>query len=150
MDPIKEPEYLIKNYNDSGISQVEKGKDGAIVTLGNYLLRALEVRKKLHERHGKEFSIHILRRIKPIDQDVIKKILLENNYIASIEEGTLMGGLGSILLEEKNKIGANSNFISIGVEDKFINAGNSQECSKEAGIDSDAATKKIVNKFKFA
>ena len=61
-----------------------------------------------------------------------------------------MGGLGSILLEEKNRVGANCNFIGIGVEDKFINAGNSQECSKEAGIDSDTATQKIVNGFKFA
>lgn len=149
-DPINEPEYLIQNYNDSGISQIEKGKDGAILTLGNYISRALEVKKKLHEKYRKDFSIHILRRIKPVDQSAIKNILLEYNYIASIEEGTLMGGLGSILLEEKNRVGANCNFIGIGVEDKFINAGNSQECSKEAGIDSDTATQKIVNGFKFA
>ena len=46
--------------------------------------------------------------IKPLDKNILDKIINENNLLITIEEGALMGGFGSSILEYYNK---NPNFI---------------------------------------
>mgnify|MGYP005994453083 FL=1 len=72
--------------------------------------------------------------------------MTENKSLICIEEHTLPGGLGSILSETITDLKINNNLVRIGVADKFINAGNNLECSKEADLDTDSIFKKIFKK----
>ena len=75
-----------------------------------------------------------MQRIKPFPVSKFKKIIKKTKKIIVIEEGIISGGLGSIVAEVLNDHKINKKLLRIGINDQFIEAGNKNECSMEAGI----------------
>ena len=67
--------------------------------------------------------------------------------ISVVEENTLLGGLGSAILELNNSINKPRKLMLFGIKDKFIEPGNSKECSIEANIDPTYISKKLDKFF---
>ena len=57
--------------------------------------------------------------IKPLDQKSLKQVFKSKKLIVTVEEHTIVGGLGSSVLEFKNSIGSNTPQLILGLNDNF-------------------------------
>ena len=104
-----------------GKSKLEKeGKDACIVCLGNVLQVCLNAANEL-ESKGISVSVLNMRFLTPFDEQAIKDILKYTNKIVTIEEGSLIGGMGETVKSVLSGTGAKIS--SIGLPDKFVEHG---------------------------
>lgn len=102
-----------------------KGTDGTIFATGNTVSIALEAKQEL-EKNNINIRVVDLYSIKPIDKDNIIKCAKETDILVSIEDHSVIGGIGSsvadVLCENYPK-----KLIKVGVNDKFGKSGNSSK-----------------------
>lgn len=107
--------------------QAKKGKDGAIITTGT-ISTECELAIKLLEKNGLDFALINMHTVKPIDRDLIIDLANKFNALFTVEEHSIIGGLGSavaeIISEETKK---NIVFRRLGAEDKYLHEIGSQE-----------------------
>ena len=127
--------------------QYSEGKDGKIFITGNILKTAIELSELIKKNLKKNFGIFVIKSIKPLPTSELKKIFEDSETFISIEENTLLGGLGSSLLEFLNDNLISKNLFRFGTPDKFVSAGNTEECTLETKIDSESIFYKIKDKI---
>lgn len=117
------------------------GTDGTIFATGNTVPIALEAKIEL-EKKGKQVRVVDLYSIKPVDKATILACAKETKQLISIEDHSVIGGIGSIisnvLIEEYPK-----KLVKIGVEDQFGKSGNYQKVYELYGI----TKEHILSKF---
>lgn len=120
---------------------LKKGKDVTILAIGKMVSRATEVAEQL-EKDGIECTVINARFLKPFDE----KTLLDNvtEQIVTIEDGTIVGGLGSKVEEFLSQNRINVNLEKIAYPDEFIKHGSVEEIENKYGLD----TISIVNNIK--
>lgn len=123
-----------KTYNfevGKGIT-IKDGKDVTIIATGLMVAEAMEAANALHEQ-GIDARIINIHTIKPIDRDIIIKAAKETGKIITVEEHSVIGGLGSavgdVVLEE-----CPVPVIKIGVKDVFGHSGPAKDLLKEFGL----------------
>ena len=107
---------------------MREGKDALVMTTGITLKHALDAARQLHEE-GIEAAVLHVPTIKPLDRKVILEQIILVPVVVTIEEHTLMGGLGSAIAEiiaEANFSPA-KRFKRIGIPDVFPDRYGSQE-----------------------
>lgn len=130
----REPDVHDKPFDKS--ITIREGNDIAIIATGNILFRAKEVADKLNARL---ISIPV---IKPIDKEIILKATRETKAIYTIEEHSLIGGLGSAVAQII--AGKSIKFKMFGVKDKFAEKSGTQEYLREQnGLSVDQIIKEI-------
>lgn len=96
----------IKNFTIGKGIVLNNGDDITMIATGNMLYHAKQVADKLRDKHI-DMRLISMHTVKPIDKDIIIKASNETKAILTIEEHSLIGGLGSavaeILAEEKAK-----------------------------------------------
>lgn len=92
---------------------LREGKDIQLVATGSMVVQALEVAKLLSEI-GIESDVIDMHTVKPIDTSLLNS----NKQIYSIEEHSVIGGMGDALRESGFRIH------KIGIEDRFSNVGD--------------------------
>lgn len=106
---------------------VRDGQDLTLISTGNMLHTALSV-SKLLENSGISSRVISMHTVKPIDKKLIIKSASDTGIIFSLEEHSLIGGMGSavaeILAEEEN---LNCFFRRIALPDMFVNDIGSQD-----------------------
>jgi 1-deoxy-D-xylulose-5-phosphate synthase len=75
------------------------------------------------------------RFLKPLDEELLHIIFNRYKKIVTVEDGTLIGGFGSAILEFMSDKGYNSQIIRLGIPDRFIEHGSIPELYKECGYD---------------
>ena len=127
--------YIYNEEDDfclGGSKVFGSGKDGTIFAVGNTVSIALEAKEEL-EKIGKKVRVVDLYSIKPVDKNTILNCAKETNTLVSIEDHSIIGGIGSIisdvLCEEYPK-----KLIKIGIEDKFGKSGSYKEVYKLYGL----------------
>ena len=109
---------------------IKRGNDIALIATGNILYNAKQVTDKLTD-NGVSTRLISIHTIKPIDKEIILKAAKETKAIFTIEEHSLIGGLGSavaeVLAESNNKI----LFKKIALPDSFCKDIGSQEYLRE-------------------
>ena len=121
---------------------LREGKDLTIVTTGLPVSSCLEVANKLSEE-GIEAKVINIHTIKPLDEDLIVAAAKETGKVVTVEEHSIIGGLGSAVCEvlaEK----APTKVMKIGVNDTFGESGPAVELVKKYGLD----TESIYNRIK--
>lgn len=76
-----------------------------------------------------------MRFLKPIDVQAIKDVAATHDYIISIEDGTVIGGLGSAINDVVRREELSVGVHILGIPDQFIHQGPTAMLHKEAGID---------------
>ena len=107
---------------------MRRGKDASIITTGVMLKRALDAAERLR-RHGLEVSVIHLPTVKPLDQATILDAIAPVPVVVTVEEHTIVGGLGSAiaeLLAEAN-FAQSKRFKRIGLPDVFPDQYGSQD-----------------------
>lgn len=112
-----------------------KGSHGAIVVYGAQLIDALTAAKQLQEE-GINVTVVNARFVKPIDRDLLGQVLKDSPFVVTVEEGCLMGGFGSALLELANELKLDSSkVVRIGIPDIFVEHGERSDLLRDLRLD---------------
>jgi 1-deoxy-D-xylulose-5-phosphate synthase len=111
------------------------GEDGAILCLGSLLSDCLKAAELL-AADGLQVGVINARFAKPVDRKVIERALRECGFVLTVEEGCLMGGFGSAVLETASELGLDASRIKrLGIPDRFIEHGERTELLADLGLD---------------
>lgn len=128
-------------FNIGGSHIFGEGKDGTVFAYGPTVSIALGAKKEL-ENQGKHIRVVDLYSIKPVDKEAILKCAKETEKLVSIEDHSVIGGIGSIisniLCEEYPK-----KLDKIGILDTFGKSGSAKEVYKYFGL----TKENIISKF---
>jgi transketolase len=107
---------------------MREGTDALIITTGVTLKAALDAAANL-SKQGLEAAVLHVHTVKPLDSDAILKYAADVPVIVTIEEHTLIGGLGSAVAELVAEANFNpaKRFKRIGIPDVFPEQYGSQE-----------------------
>lgn len=114
---------------------LREGKDVTLVATGLEVGETLEAAKKLAE-DGIDAKVINIHTIKPLDEELIVAAAKETGKVVTIEEHSVIGGLGSAVcdcLAAK----APTQVLKIGVNDTFGESGPAVELIKKYGLDAD-------------
>lgn len=138
--PVFNDEATYKFEVGKGVT-MKNGKDITIIATGLMVAEAVEAGKALAEM-GIDARIINIHTIKPIDRDIIIKAARETGKIVTVEEHSIIGGLGSavgdVVLEEFPVP-----VIKIGVNDVFGHSGAAKALLKEYGLSAENITKVV-------
>jgi len=111
---------------------LRKGNDITMIGCGIMVFEMLEAAKIL-ERINISAEVINMPSIKPIDKDLIKKCAKKTGSVFTCEEHSVIGGLGSAVLEvlEEEK---NIFLKRIGIEDTFGESGSPKELFEKYGL----------------
>lgn len=121
--------------------QFGEGRDGTVIATGVTVVEAL---KAMEELKNKEINIRVIdiHTIKPIDKEIILKAAKETDKIITIEDHSIIGGLGTAVCEVLSE-NYPSKVIRMGIKDTFGTSGNAKELMKHFNI----TAADIVNQF---
>lgn len=129
--PVFNDENTYKFEVGKGIT-MKDGRDVTIIASGLMVAEAVEAGRALTEQ-GIDARIINIHTIKPIDRDIIIKAAKETGKIITVEEHSVIGGLGSavgdVVLEE-----CPVPVIKIGMNDVFGESGPAKELLKKYGL----------------
>jgi len=136
------------NYDSLEIGKgiiIKEGNDVAILNLGTRM-QSCEEAIKLLNSHNIYPTLADARFAKPIDKNLVDKLLDNHKYLITIEEGS-SGGFGSSVLNyihnERRKTTL-SKVNNIYFPDRFIDHQSSDDQYKEIGMDADSIANKII------
>jgi 1-deoxy-D-xylulose-5-phosphate synthase len=113
--------------------KIKDGDDVAIITIGHPGNFALDACKTL-ENEGISAAHYDMRFVKPIDEEILHEVFKKFDKIITVEDGCLMGGMGSAVLEFMSDNNYNSTVVRLGIPDKVIEHGTQPELYKECGF----------------
>ncbi len=114
--------------------KLREGKDIAILsfgTAGNLAQTALN----LLEKEGILGAHYDMRFVKPIDEEMLHEVFTNFKQIITVEDGTIVGGFGSAVLEFMADHHYNSNVKRMGMPDRIVEHGEPNELYLECGFD---------------
>ncbi len=119
---------------------VRRGADGVIVACGGVLGACLQAADRLADGSagGPALQLGVInaRFVKPLDTRTILQAVKECPLVVTVEEGALMGGFGSAVLEAANDAGLDTRHLRrLGIGDRFIEHGSRPELLAELGLD---------------
>jgi 1-deoxy-D-xylulose-5-phosphate synthase len=114
---------------------ISTGDDGAIVACGAVLSDCLRAAQALRDE-GLDVGVVNARFVKPIDTETLVEAIRRSPFVVTVEEGALMGGFGSAVLEAANAAGLDTGTIRrLGVPDRFVEHGSRAELLADLGLD---------------
>ena len=134
---------LNDNFVLGGSNVFGSGIDGTIFATGATVSMALEA-KLILKSLGVDVRVVDLYSIKPIDKDTIIKCAKETNLLVSIEDHSVIGGIGSII---SNVLCENypKKIVKLGVQDKFGKSGKAEKVYELYGITKENIVKIFKN-----
>lgn len=123
------------------------GSKVAVLSLGTAGNLVTSAMKRL-EAEGITPSHYDLRFLKPLDQDLLMEAFTSHEQILSVEDGTIVGGFGSAVLEFKETHQFKSPVIRMGIPDEFIEHGTPRQLYKVCGFDPDGIADQIRSLWK--
>ncbi|MCH2179262.1 MAG: 1-deoxy-D-xylulose-5-phosphate synthase [Mariniblastus sp.] len=116
---------------------LKSGDDGTILCAGTQLQSCLEAAEELL-KEGLDVGVVNARFVKPLDKETVRRAIQKTGFVVTVEEGMLMGGYGSAVLEAANEMKLDTNSIyRLGIPDTFVEHGSRPELLAELKIDPD-------------
>jgi 1-deoxy-D-xylulose-5-phosphate synthase len=110
------------------------GTDGVILCLGTLLADCLKAADLLNAE-GLDVGVVNARFAKPLDREVVERAVRECGFVVTVEEGTLMGGFGSAVLEAASDLGLDTSRVKrLGIPDRFIEHAERGELLADLGL----------------
>lgn len=118
---------------------IQEGKNIAILAFGAMVSKSRKAAKEL------DATLVDMRFVKPLDEELLKKISESHKYFITVEDNVIAGGAGSAVNEFilRSKIGVSIK--NIGLPDKILEHGSREEILSDAGLDEDNILNSIAN-----
>ena len=105
------------------------GRKTAILAFGSLLYPALQAGETL------DATVVNMRWVKPLDVELLAQVAREHEQIVTVEEGAIMGGAGSAVLEALQARGLVRPVLQLGLRDEFIEHGDPAKLLALQGLD---------------
>ncbi len=113
------------------------GRDGMIVACGSLLSACVEAADRLAEE-GLDIGLINARFVKPLDTQTLLRAVAESPFVLTVEEGVLMGGFGSAVLEAASDAHLDASRIyRLGIPDQYIEHGTRNELLADLGLNAE-------------
>ena len=172
MTPSDENEtrhMLFTGYHFSGPAAVRYPRGKATGCEQDASLKQLDIGKAVVKRQGEKVAILVfgtllkaaeksaealnatlvdMRFVKPLDEALIKELAGTHQLLVTVEENVVKGGAGSAVNEFLAAIKSEVKVINLGLPDKFLDHGKSEQMLAECGLDSvgiTAAIKTVIS-----
>ncbi|HET6878739.1 MAG TPA: 1-deoxy-D-xylulose-5-phosphate synthase [Pirellulales bacterium] len=114
---------------------IDWGDDGMFVVFGTLLGASIKAAETLRAE-GLDVGVINARFAKPLDSTTIFRALESCSFVLTVEEGCLMGGFGSAVIEAANDAGiATTHVRRLGIPDRFVEHGERSELLADLGLD---------------
>ncbi len=121
--------------------QIGDGTDATIFATGVEVAEALKAKEEL-EKENINIRVVDVHTIKPIDREMIVKCAKETEKIITIEDHSIIGGLGTAICEVLSEEYP-TKVIRMGMNDKFGKSGKAEQLLKYFKLDSQAIIEKV-------
>lgn len=128
--------------------KIKDGKDVAILSFGHPGNFATTAIRNLRSE-GIDPAHYDIRFVKPLDEALLHEVFSNYTKIVTVEDGTVVGGFGSAILEFMNANGYKAEVTILGIPDRLVEHGTLKELHSECAYDAagiEAAVKQIVTK----
>ncbi|HOZ96900.1 MAG TPA: 1-deoxy-D-xylulose-5-phosphate synthase [Niabella sp.] len=122
--------------------KLKDGKDIAILSLGHPGNFAAAAIRSLNQ-DGIAPALYDMRFAKPLDENLLHEALSKYEKIITVEDGTIVGGFGSAVLEFMAKHGYKNNVQFMGIPDRIVEHGTPKELYQECAYDAEAIAVKV-------
>ena len=122
--------------------KITNGEDIAILSIGHPGNFAQEAIAKMSDS-GISIAHYDMRFVKPLDEMLLHEIFSKFKKIITIEDGCIMGGFGSAIIEFMADQKYQSEVVRLGIPDEYIHHGTQEELWDECGFDVAAIIKTI-------
>jgi len=122
--------------------KLTSGSDIALLTVGHVGNFAQEAVEQLKEK-GVSAAHYDMRFVKPIDETMLHEVFSKFSHVITIEDGCIMGGFGSAVLEFMADNTYSARVIRLGIPDQYIHHGTVEELHAECGFDTASIVKKV-------
>lgn len=118
-----------------------EGQRIAILAFGTLLHPALAAAEKLGA------TVVDMRFVKPMDEALVLEMARRHEALVTVEEGCVMGGAGSAVLECLAAAGATTPVLQLGIPDRFIEHGDPNKLLSLLGLDAAGIEAAILKRF---
>ena len=123
--------------------QIGNGTDATIFATGVTVSEAIEAQKILKEK-GVDVRVVDIHTIKPIDKKLIIKCAKETKKLISVEDHSVIGGLGTAISEVLTD-NYPKKLVRMGIDDTFGRSGRAEDLMKYYGIDKNAIVEELID-----
>jgi 1-deoxy-D-xylulose-5-phosphate synthase len=126
--------------------KIKDGKEVAILSFGHPGNFATTAIRNLRSE-GIDPAHYDIRFVKPLDEALLHEVFTNYAKIVTVEDGTVVGGFGSAILEFMNANGYKADVTILGIPDRLVEHGTLKELHSECAYDAagiEAAVKAII------
>lgn len=122
---------------------LEKGKEIAILAVGNMVRTAVQVTENLRNC-GYEPTLVNMRFVKPLDMDLLEILREDHSLIVTMEENVKSGGFGEQVMTYYGSRPHSPAVRIVAIEDKFVPHGSVEDLMHQQQMDSASVTERIL------
>lgn len=133
--------------------ELRAGEDIWLLSTGAMLPVAVEVSDRLAD-HGIDAGVVSHHTVKPLDDELLRRVFASSRFVATVEEHSVIGGLGGAVAEWKvdreaaGEVGP-ALLLRFGTPDRFLHEPGEQDYAREhLGISPEAITESILRAWK--
>ncbi|GAB3627055.1 1-deoxy-D-xylulose-5-phosphate synthase [Pandoraea terrae] len=119
----------------------EAGKRVAILAFGSMVAPAMAAAARL------DATVADMRFVKPLDDALVADMAQTHDFLVTVEEGCVMGGAGSAVVESLLASGVNRPILQLGLPDRFVDHGDPAQLLASCGLDAAGITQAICARF---
>ncbi len=126
--------------------RLKSGDEIAILTIGHTGNFASEAIRNLQDQ-STSIAHYDMRFLKPLDEELLHEVGKKFKTVLTVEDGTVVGGLGSAVMEFMGEHQYQVRIKKLGIPDRFIDHGKPEELQKLCGFDAEgiaAAVRDLV------
>ena len=122
---------------------LEKGKEIAILAVGNMVRTAVQVTENLRKK-GYEPTLVNMRFVKPLDTELLDIIKEDHSLIVTMEENVKYGGFGEQVMTYYGSRMHGPAVRIVAIEDRFVPHGSVEDLMRQQQMDSDSVTERVL------
>lgn len=123
---------------------LHEGSDITIIACGSCVYQAVQAAKILEYDHGIKARVLNMHTLKPIDREAVLSAVKDTRRIVTVEDHTVIGGLGSAVAEVVIEAGKACAFRKLGLQDKFSAIGLHEDLMAMHEIDAEGIVKNVL------
>lgn len=123
---------------------LREGTDLCIVATGSMVATAAKVAEYLETHNGLTTKVVNMHTIKPLDEDTLNRLFTNFDGVCTLEEHSLIGGLGSAVAELMAKSHTRVRLLMLGINDCYVKTGDYHYALQQAGLSVDQVAEKIL------
>ncbi|MCU0384986.1 MAG: 1-deoxy-D-xylulose-5-phosphate synthase [Flavihumibacter sp.] len=127
--------------------KLKEGDEIAVLSFGhpgNFVASAIREVKQ----YGINAGHYDLRFVKPLDEEMLHEVFQRYTKIITVEDGTIVGGVGSAVLEFMAAHNYQAEVKMLGIPDRIVEHGSLKELHRECGYDANAIAETLRDMMK--